>query len=95
MQEVAEELDDPALYKSFLTERCLGVLTKVDKMLESNSQKIATEYNRDAATKLRRSLLCEDHAAHLDRWTWVAVLNPNQNEQEQNMSFVEACKKDR
>ena len=82
MQEVAEELNDQALYKRFITERCLGVLTKVDKELESNSQKVAAEYNRDAATKLRRSLLCEDHAAHLDKWIWVAVLNPNPNEQE-------------
>jgi hypothetical protein len=32
MHDVAAELDDTAAWGRFLTERCLGVLTKVDKV---------------------------------------------------------------
>ena len=81
--DVRAELDDDLAWQEFITQRCLGVLTKVDKELESNSAKSATEYNTDAATKLRKSLLCEEHPPHLDKWKWVAVLNPNREEQEQ------------
>ena len=83
MKEVAEKLDDPEAWSRFLTERCLGVLTKVDKALESNTEKGSPEYNGDAATKLRVSLLCQEHPEHLDKWPWVAVLNPNPEEQKQ------------
>jgi hypothetical protein len=118
---VNEEVGDPGLWKQFITQRCLGVLTKVDKELESNTAKTPTEYDKDAATKLRSSLNCTDHPPHLDKWPWVAVLNPNKEEQEQvrrrcllraqltlvtsnqcasrgraqNMSFEEACKKEK
>jgi hypothetical protein len=118
---VKEEVGDPDLWKQFITQRCLGVLTKVDKELESNTVKTSTEYDKDAAAKLRSSLNCTDHPPHLDKWPWVAVLNPNKEEQEQvrrrcllraqltlvtsnqcasrgraqNMSFEEACKKEK
>lgn len=94
MKDVAAELDDADAWQEFISERCLGVLTKVDKELESNSDKGATEYNSEAAGKLRRSLMCEEHPAHLDKWPWVAVLNPNKNEQIQNMRFDTACQKE-
>jgi hypothetical protein len=83
MKEVATKVNDPAEWERFITTRCLGVLTKVDKELEGNSDKGAAEYNSHAAAKLRRSLLCEEHPPHMDKWVWVAVLNPNPNEQEQ------------
>ena len=81
LQAVREDLGDEAEWKRFISTRCLGVLTKVDKELEDNSEKGAGVYNRDAADKLLRSLRCEEHIAHQDKWPWVAVLNPNPNEQ--------------
>ena len=86
MNDVAAELNDTEEWKRFITTRCLGVLTKVDKELEGNSDKGAAEYNSDAAAKLKQSLLCEGRAPHLNEIvprSWVAVLNPNPNEQEQ------------
>lgn len=83
LHDVAEELGDLDAWTRFKTERCLGVLTKVDKALESNSKKGADAYNADAAAKLKRSLLCMDHELHQDKWDWVAVLNPNPNEQQE------------
>jgi hypothetical protein len=80
MKKIEEDLRDQAAWKLFVDERCLGVVTKVDKELESNTIKSAIEYDADAATKLRKSLLCQDHAPHLDKWPWVAVLNPNPEE---------------
>ena len=80
MQDLKEDVG-AEVHKRFLKERCLGVLTKVDKELESNSEKGATEYDRDTATKLRDSLLCAEHPRHIDKWPWVAVLNPNAEEQ--------------
>lgn len=71
---------DAAAWRRFQKERCLGVLTKVDKELEDNQQD-ARSYNRDAAEKLKKSLLCVDHPKHLDTWEWVAVLNPTSFEQ--------------
>ena len=93
LQDARKDLGDEAEWKRFISTRCLGVLTKVDKELEDNSEKSATEYNADAATKLRRSLLCEEHPAHQDKWPWVAVLNPNPNEQLQVRFPLRPCRK--
>lgn len=81
MQKINEDLGDKPAWERFIDERCLGVITKVDKELEGNTVKSATDYDTDAATKLRKSLLCEEHPPHLDKWPWVAVLNPNPEEQ--------------
>ena len=67
-----------------MANRCLGVLTKVDvEPLQGNTAKAADEYNRDVAKKLRDSLTCADAPQHLNlrEWTWVAVLNPNHEEE--------------
>jgi hypothetical protein len=71
------------VYKEFIENRCLGVLTKVDKELESNSDKDPAEYNKEVVEKLRDSLHCTDTPEHMHEWPWVAVLNPNPNEQKQ------------
>lgn len=81
-QQVLERSTDGA-WKHFIENRCLGVLTKVDKELESNTTKEAHQYNNDAAAKLKKSLTCAEHPAHLKKWPWTAVLNPNPEEQEQ------------
>ncbi len=84
--------EDMSEWKRFLTERCLGVLTKVDKALESNSTQNAAVYDKAAATKLRDSLMCRKHPQHLKKWPWVAVLNPNPNEQKDvRPSDITAC----
>jgi hypothetical protein len=86
INDVKTELRDDAAWKNFITKRCVGVLTKVDKELEDNSEKGASEYNKGAAAKLRGSLFCVGRAPHLDELvprSWVAVLNPNPNEQKQ------------
>jgi hypothetical protein len=82
MREVSRKVDETA-YGEFLQKRCMGVLTKVDKQLEMNSKNTATQYNSDAAAKLRESLTCEKHPPHMDKWPWVAVVNPNHEEQTQ------------
>lgn len=93
MQEVRETLGQAA-HEEFLAKRCMGVLTKVDKELESNSTKPAVQYNSDAAAKLKSSLLCKEHPKHMMKWVWVAVVNPNSEEQQQNMTFDEAHRKE-
>ena len=68
-----------------MANRCLGVLTKVDvEPLQGNTAKAADEYNRDVAKKLRDSLTCADAQddPDLHEWTWVAVLNPNREEEQ-------------
>jgi hypothetical protein len=70
-------------WDDFLQNRLLGVLTKVDKRLESNPGKTKAAYNDAVATKLRDSLLCSRNEAHLPKFPWVAVLNPNAEEQAQ------------
>lgn len=81
LKSVKEELGSDEAWKELIDTRCLGLLTKVDKELEPRDSSSAIDYNRKAAKKLRESLMCEEHPAHLDRWPWVAVLNPNPNEQ--------------
>ena len=62
MQDIKEELKvkhrgkADSIWNNFATKRCLGVLTKVDKHLESNSQKSVEEYNRDFAIENGTSL---------------------------------------
>jgi hypothetical protein len=84
LRSIQAELADPNgdLWRRFIDERCLGVLTKIDKAFESGTEQTPTVYNAEKAKNLRRSLLCEDHG-HLDKWTWVAVLNPTGEEQAQ------------
>jgi hypothetical protein len=69
--------------EDFLHNRLLGVLTKVDKRLESNPGKDAAAYNGDFANTLRGSLLSVHNAPHLPKLQWLAVLNPNPEEQAQ------------
>jgi hypothetical protein len=85
LRSIQAELADPNgdLWRRFIDERCLGVLTKIDKAFESGTEQTATDYNASMAAKLRCSLLCEDHPSHVDKWTWVAVLNPTAEEQTQ------------
>jgi hypothetical protein len=82
MRDISKAVDQAA-YEEFLQKRCMGVLTKVDKELEINAKKTATQYNSEAAAKLRESLNCEKHDLHMHKWPWVAVVNPNPEEQQQ------------
>lgn len=96
IQDVCTELGSDQAWATFMTQRCLGVYTKIDRSpsLESNTVKDAATYDADFAEKLRVDLNCENHDAHLLRMKWVAVLNPNPEEQLQNMSFSEAARKE-
>ena len=95
MQDVGKTLGQAA-HEEFLEKRCMGVLTKVDKELESNSKKAAAQYNSDAAAKLKSSLLCKEHPKHMKSWPWVAVLNPNPEEQQQvRLAINQICACDR
>jgi GTPase SAR1 family protein len=87
LKTLSDEVGDD-VYEEFITNRCLGVLTKVDKELESNSDKGPAAYNEEVVEKLRHSLACTETPDHMHKWPWVAVLNPNPNEQEQVSSHA-------
>lgn len=72
---------DKTEWEDFLTNRLLGVLTKVDKNLESNSAKDAASYNGAAAAALHDSIFSVNNPGHLFKLKWLAVLNPNSEEQ--------------
>eukprot|EP01047_Picozoa_sp_COSAG01_P000853 COSAG01_NODE_17_length_39991_cov_30.596160_12_plen_1221_part_00 len=74
---------------------CLGVLTKVDKLLETDPNHNPTEYDRKFRERLKSWIHAELTPAHMLKPEWVAVLNPNPEEQENGMDFIDAATKER
>jgi len=91
-------MKDGGLSKTQIENRFLGIYTKVDKVLEPDSNVNSATYNTAFADKVEvwlRDTFVAAVDATLPNIEWLVVLNPNANEAERNMSFRDAARKER